>query len=157
MSRSATIRDLLAYRIHVVANTISRSAALRYRREFDVSLGEWRTLAILARYSPLGLNQLARQANIDRGQLSRLVNGLTQRGLVSRTEEAKGKQTRLVLTAAGQKLYAGLFASALDRDEVLLGALSAEEVEAFDRMLAKILEVSRAIEAAEADRSGAAS
>ena len=41
------IRDLLSYRVHVVANLLSRGAELRYRREFGVSLWEWRTIALL--------------------------------------------------------------------------------------------------------------
>lgn len=152
VSRSSTIRDLLAYRIHVVANTISRSAATRYRREFNVSLGEWRSLAVLAGYGPLGLNQLARQAGVDRGQLSRIVTGLTARGLVSRTHEIKGKPVSLVLTAKGKKVYRGLFKAAIDRDEVFLGALTAKERESFERMLNKILTVARQVEKREKEK-----
>ena len=154
-SHSSTIRDLLAYRLHVVANTISRSAAARYRREFDVTLGEWRTIALLAGYAPLGLNQLARQASVDRGQISRIVAGLTARGLVSRTHEIKGKPVSLVLTAKGKKLFDGLFKAAIDRDEVFLGALTAKEQETFDRMLNKVLAVARQVEKIEREKSAA--
>ena len=43
-----TIKDLLSYRLHQVANLLSRGAELRYRREFGVSLWEWRSVALLA-------------------------------------------------------------------------------------------------------------
>lgn len=152
-SYSSTIRDLLAYRLHVVANTISRSAALRYRREFDVTLGEWRSLALLAGYGPLGLNQLARQAGVDRGQISRIVAGLTTRGLVSRADQAKGTPISLKLTAKGKKVLDGLFKAAIDRDEVFLGALTAKERESFDRMLNKIFTVARQVEKLEREKS----
>lgn len=155
-SRSSTIRELLAYRVHVVANTISRSAAVRYRREFEVTLGEWRTIALLAGYAPLGLNQLARQAGVDRGQISRIVAGLTARGLVSGTNEIKGKPVSLVLTAKGMKLFERLFKAAIDRDEVFLGALTAKERASFDRMLNKILAVARRVEKAEREKSASA-
>ena len=148
-SMAATIRDLLAYRLHVVANTISRSAATRYRREFEVTLGEWRSIALLAGFGPLGLNQLARQAGVDRGQISRIVAGLTERGLVSRTHEVKGKPVSLVLTAKGKKVFDGLFNAALDRDEVFLGALTAQERSRFNAMLNKILAVARQVEKSE--------
>lgn len=153
ISHSDTIRDLLAYRIHVVANTISRSAAARYRREFDVTLGEWRSIALLARYGPLGLNQLARQGGVDRGQISRIVAGLTARGLVSRTHQLKGKPVNLVLTAKGENVYEGLFKAAVDRDEVFLGALTATEQATFDRMLNKILTVARQVEESEKSKA----
>ena len=42
-----TIRELLSFRLHVVANLLSRGAEMRYRREFGVSLWEWRTVALL--------------------------------------------------------------------------------------------------------------
>ncbi len=34
----AEIRDLISFRIHALANLLSRGAALRYKREFGVSL-----------------------------------------------------------------------------------------------------------------------
>jgi DNA-binding MarR family transcriptional regulator len=153
VSRSATIRDLLAYRVHVVANTISRSAATRFRRDFDVTLGEWRCIALLARFAPLGLNQLARQSGVDRGQISRIVAGLTRRRLVSRTPMVKGKPINLVLTTKGRGLYDGLFAAAIDRDEIFLGALTEKERADFDRMLNKILGVARQVERNEREKS----
>jgi DNA-binding MarR family transcriptional regulator len=155
VSRSATIRDLLAYRLHVVANTISRSAATRFRRDHDVTLGEWRSIALLAGFGPLGLNQLARQSGVDRGQISRIVAGLTRRRLISRTPMVKGKPINLVLTARGRKLYDGLFAAAIDRDEIFLGALTAREREEFDRMLNRILAVARRVEKNEKEKSAA--
>ena len=42
-----TIKELLSYRLHQVANLLSRGAEMRYRREFGVSLWEWRTVALL--------------------------------------------------------------------------------------------------------------
>jgi hypothetical protein len=69
------IRDLLSYRLHVVANLLSRGAELRYRREFGVSLWEWRTLAILgAATEPLSLNHLAHAAGIHKSQMSRVAS-----------------------------------------------------------------------------------
>ena len=156
-SHSSTIRDLLAYRLHVVANTISRSAAARYRREFDVTLGEWRTIALLAGYGPLGLNQLARQSGVDRGQISRIVAGLTERNFVTGTHDLKGKPVSLSLTPKGRKLFQGLFDAALDRDEIFIGALSAKERAQFDDMLNKILDVARRVENAEKEKSAGSS
>ena len=56
------ITDLISYRVHTVANLLSRGAELRYRREFGVSLWEWRTIALLgAATEPLSLGELARR------------------------------------------------------------------------------------------------
>src|SRR4051812_49770924 len=79
------IQDLLSYKLHRVANLLSRGAELRYRREFGVSLWEWRTLALLgAAEEPMSLVQLAKAAGVDKGQMSRVVTGLADRRLVRR-------------------------------------------------------------------------
>src|SRR5882762_10420026 len=83
----AVIRDLLSYRLHTVANLLSRGAELRYRREFGVSLWEWRTIALLGAASePLSLNHLAHAAGIHKSQMSRVVSGLAKRRIVLRED-----------------------------------------------------------------------
>ena len=57
---SPTIRELLSYRLHQVANLLSRGAEMRYRREFGVSLWEWRTVALLGGAARAAIAQRAR-------------------------------------------------------------------------------------------------
>src|SRR5678815_998047 len=84
-SSMTEIRQLLSYRLHEVANLLSRGAELRYRREFGVSLWEWRSLALLGgAREPVSLNLLAHAAGIHKSQMSRVVSGLSKRGLVRR-------------------------------------------------------------------------
>lgn len=144
--RAATvpITELLSYRVHRVANRLSRSAALRYRRDFSVSLGEWRTLALLGARSPQTLNRLARLAGLDKAQMSRVVSGLHERGLVQR-ELGAGRTSQLTLTAEGEEVYAGLIAAANERNERLLNCLTGEELEVLTRALDKIEGVARTL------------
>ena len=134
------IRDLLSYRLHTVANLLSRGAELRYRREFGVSLWEWRTIALLGDAAkPQSLNELARAAGIDKSQMSRVVSGLAERGVVLRAADAvDGRGVRLALSKAGRKLYQGLIRAAAERDEAFRGCLSAKEKRVFDEALAKL-------------------
>lgn len=134
------IRDLLSYRLHVVANLLSRGAELRYRREFGVSLWEWRTIALLgAVREPLSFNHLAHAAGVHKSQMSRVVAGLVQRRLVTREpdpDDARG--VRLGLSKAGRKLYEGLIRAAAERDAAFRNCLSKSETQVFDRALAKL-------------------
>jgi DNA-binding MarR family transcriptional regulator len=136
----AGIRDLLSYRLHVVANLLSRGAELRYRREFGVSLWEWRTLALLgAAREAQSLNALARAAGIDKSQMSRVVSGLAARRLVLRAIDADdARGVRLTLTRAGRTLYDGLIRAAAERNEAFLECLGAKERAAFDAALDKL-------------------
>lgn len=139
MTTDGTIRDLLSYRLHVVANLLSRGAELRYRREYGVSLWEWRTLALLGASAPLSLNELARAAGIDKAQMSRVVSGLAARGVVSRnTDSRDARALRLALTASGKRLYKGLIRSAVARNSAFLDSLNARERKVLDGALDKL-------------------
>jgi DNA-binding MarR family transcriptional regulator len=138
------IRDLISFRIHAVANLLSRGAALTYRREFGVSLMEWRTLALLGAHQPLSLNELARHAGLDKSQMSRVVAGLTERGLVLRGMDSRdGRGVRLTLTRAGLAMYEGLIASANRRNDAFAAVLNPSERTALDDMLARLADKAR--------------
>ncbi|NDZ79547.1 MarR family transcriptional regulator [Streptomyces sp. SID10853] len=139
------ISDLLSYRLSRTSSALSRSAALRYRREFDVSLGEWRTVALIAADPTLTLNRLARRAGLDKAQMSRVVRGLVERGLVNRTEGA-GRSRQLALTEAGVAVYRGLIGAANERDAAFAALLSGEELRVLDRALEKLADLALSLE-----------
>jgi DNA-binding MarR family transcriptional regulator len=133
------IKDLLSFRLHVVANLLSRGAAMRYRREFDVSLWEWRTIALLGAYAPLSLNQLARSAGLDKSQMSRVVSGLIARRYVQRdADENDGRGVQLSLSKSGERVFAGLMRAAGERNDAFLGCLTEEERTCLERVLTKL-------------------
>jgi hypothetical protein len=138
------IRELISFRIHAVANLLSRGAALAYRREFDVSLMEWRTLALLGAHQPLSLNELSRHAGLDKSQMSRVVAGLSKRALVLRgPDSADGRGVRLTLSRAGTNLYEGLIASANRRNDAFAAVLSVTERDQLDNMLERLADKAR--------------
>jgi DNA-binding MarR family transcriptional regulator len=134
------IRDLLSYRLHVVANLLSRGAELRYRREFGVSLWEWRTIALLGAVTePLSFNHLAHAAGVHKSQMSRVVSGLVRRRLVVReADPGDARGVHLMLSKSGRKLYEGLIAAAAARDAAFRKCLSSNESVVFDRALKKL-------------------
>jgi DNA-binding MarR family transcriptional regulator len=142
-----TIRELLSYRLHQVANLLSRGAEMRYRREFGVSLWEWRTVALLGGAGePQSLNDLARAAGMDKGQMSRVVSGLTGRKLVFRETDANdARGIRLSLTRTGKKLYQRLIGAAAERNSAFLGCLSAKERVCLEQAMAKLAREARSL------------
>jgi DNA-binding MarR family transcriptional regulator len=146
-----TIKELLSYRLHRVANLLSRGAELRYRREFGVSLWEWRTVALLgAAAEPQSLNELARAAGMDKSQMSRVVAGLTRKKMVAREADANdGRGIRLSLAAPGRSLYQKLIRAAAERDDAFRGCLTARERAALETILAKLAREARSLIQAE--------
>jgi DNA-binding MarR family transcriptional regulator len=140
-----TIKELLSYRLHQVANLLSRGAEMRYRREFRVSLWEWRTVALLGGAGePQSLNDLARAAGMDKGQMSRVVSGLTARKIVFRETDANdARGIRLSLTRDGRKLYRRLIGAAAERNKAFLGCLSAKERVCLEQAMGKLAREAR--------------
>ncbi|MFI0419188.1 MarR family winged helix-turn-helix transcriptional regulator [Spongiactinospora sp. 9N601] len=146
------ISELLSYRLSRTSAALSRSAALRYRREFDVTLGEWRAIALIASDPTLTLNRLARRAGLDKAQMSRVVTKLTERGLVNRTA-GSGRTSQLALTEAGVRVYRGLIRAANERDATFLAVLSPEERNVLARALDKLADLALDMEHRERDRT----
>jgi DNA-binding MarR family transcriptional regulator len=142
---SPTIRELLSYRLHRVANLLSRGAELRYRREFGVSLWEWRTVALLGgALEPQSLNELASAAGMDKSQMSRVVAGLTKKKIVVRETDANdGRGIRLSLTRPGKTLYQKLIGAAAERNSAFLGCLSAKERASLEAIMTKLAHEAR--------------
>lgn len=146
-----SIRDLISYRLSKTANLMSRGAALRYRREVDVNLGEWRTLALLAQDSPLSLIKLASHAGLDKAQMSRVVTGLVARGLILRQiSPDNARATKLSLTRNGRATYRRLIAAAAERDQAFRGCLAPDELKVLERALEKLADQAQILIKAEA-------
>jgi len=151
-----TIKELLSYRIHTVANLLSRGAEMRYRRDFRVSLWEWRTIALLGgAVQPLSLQELARAAGVDKSQMSRVVSGLARRRLVRRGADAQdGRGVRLTLSGSGVRLYENLIRAAAERNAAFLGCLSAKELATLEAAMVKLAKEARAMILREQARPG---
>jgi DNA-binding MarR family transcriptional regulator len=139
------ISALISYRLSRISNSLSRSAGLAYRRSVDVSLGEWRTLSLLGENGSLTLNRLARRAALDKAQMSRVVKGLVDRGLVERTQGV-GRSTVLTLSAEGEEAYLQLITIANERDRRIRRHLGVREQEQFIRALETLTALTRVIE-----------
>lgn|GEM_PF-2772471 len=151
-----TIKELVSYRIHSLANGLSRGAAARYRG-FGVSLMEWRILALLGDFAPMTLKELAKESGLDKSQASRAVSALVQRGLILRsTGREDAREVALRLSAAGRRIYQGLMEAARARNAAFLGCLTEEERRALDSAIVKLqAEARRQAHLAEDDQAKA--
>ena len=140
------ISGLLSYQISRLAGALTRSATQTYRERFDVSIGEWRVIALLGEHPGTTLNRLARRAALDKAQISRVVSKLLERGLVQR-ESGPRRSSVLSLTKEGETLYLGLITAANERDVILRGAVPAKDLIVFERVINRLHEVARDLEA----------
>ncbi len=137
--RAPAFRPLLSYEVNSTSDVLRRSAALRFRREHDVSLMEWRTLALIEYLRPVTLRALTDYSSTDKAQISRIVSGLVERGMVERrAHSTDARSAELDLTAHGQRTVRGLARGAQARDRALRSVLSEDEQSQLVASLAKL-------------------
>jgi DNA-binding MarR family transcriptional regulator len=144
--------DLVSSKVLKLANVLRRGSTLVYGRKLGLSQVEWRIVALVGEHAPVSLNALADLLDLDKGQTSRSVSALVARRLMLREYRRDGRGIRITLTARGTEIYRELMVSALERNRVLLGGMTAEEKTQLFEMLDRLTALARTILAREQGR-----
>jgi len=105
-------------------------------RRFDLSLTEWRVCAALQHAPHQRLSQLAEHTSAEPSTLSRVVDGLLQRGLLVRDRsDEDGRALALSLTESGRDLTLRIVPLAQLFERVALAGLNAAQADALRSML----------------------
>jgi len=134
------LERFLTYRLHVLNKITDRDTNRAYLEDCGIPLGEARCLAAIGRYAPLSVNDLARAANLNKGQASRSAQALVDRGLVEKTMSASdGRGVVLAPTQAGLAQYQRVIDLIAQRNEEIFGCLSADEQRQLGDMLDRVI------------------
>ena len=118
----------LPYRLSVLANTVSQDISSEYEERFNLSVTQWRVMAILGRHAGLTARDVALRTAMDKVAVSRAVAGLAERKLLSRTiSERDRREAHLRLTRSGRAIHDQIVPLALEHERRLLKRLTAEE------------------------------
>ncbi|KRP67838.1 MarR family transcriptional regulator [Pseudomonas fluorescens] len=105
-----------------------------------ITAAQFKVLIIMAQFGVDTPAELCRHLSLDSGSMTRMLDRLEQKGLLSRKRsELDRRQVQLVLTADGQRLadmLPHIGAQALNQ---LAGVLETGELETLERILKKIL------------------
>jgi len=127
------------YRLSVLTNRVSSAIARHYSDRFDLSIPEWRVMAVLGQTPGLSARQVAVRTAMDKVQVSRAVQSLlAARRLTRVSDDADGRVTQLSLSARGLAIYNELVPVALQLERDFLSILTAEDRIALDRLLTKL-------------------
>ncbi|CAB3915907.1 hypothetical protein LMG26858_05009 [Achromobacter anxifer] len=134
------LERFLTYRLHVLNKITDRDTNRAYLADCGIPLGEARCLAAIGRYAPLSVNDLARAANLNKGQASRSAQALVDRGLVEKTLSASdGRSVVLAPTPAGLEQYQRVIDLIARRNEEIFGCLDADEQRLLGDMLDRVI------------------
>jgi DNA-binding MarR family transcriptional regulator len=102
---------------------LRRAGILAQRRLFGLSETEWRIMTQLGETAPSSLNGLAEAMMQDRGQLSRAVKGMVERGLLTRERKPGGPEIEIGLSGEGRALHARMVEWVQERDRTLTAGI----------------------------------
>jgi DNA-binding MarR family transcriptional regulator len=129
------IYGLVSMRMIRLFIMLRRSGILAQRRRFDLSELEWRVVTQLGAAAPLSLNGLAEAMMQDRGQLSRAVKAMVERGLLTRERKPGGPEIEIDLSREGHALYARMIEWVIERDRLLTEGIPEADVAVVWRVL----------------------
>src|SRR5215472_3067209 len=78
------LEHFLPYRLSILSNAVSQAIADDYQRRFDLSMTEWRVMAVLARFDGLSAREVAERTAMDKVAVSRALARLVEAGRVRR-------------------------------------------------------------------------
>ncbi len=133
------LEHFLPYRLSILSNTMSQAIADDYQSRFDISVTEWRVMAVLARFEGLSAREVAERTAMDKVAVSRALARLVEAGRVDRAIHDNDKRRSvLCLSDAGWAIHDEVAPMARARERDVLGRLDADERAWLTRILDKL-------------------
>lgn len=135
----SVIEDVFTFKMNRFVMINERQGHRWSQKLFDLSLNEWRLLALIKSKSAAHAGNLAELMLMDKSQLTRLIKSLAVKKLIkSSPDSADARAVILSLTPKGAALYVDMMAVVMRTNENVLAPLSAEEVALFTDMLDRL-------------------
>ncbi len=132
--------DSVFFKLVRVVNLTARPFQQRVGRQHQLTLNEWRTLAVLAAEPGSTATQVSDRTGLDKMAVSRALTGLKNHKRVQRHDDPTDqRRSRLYLTAAGKKLFAVASAEAQAREAELFAEVDAAELQRLSTTLDKLI------------------
>src|SRR5262249_20344651 len=99
--------DRTAYRFSILAARQTRCLSEMYAQIFDLSASQWKVLPIIGYYGPMSAKEAGERTSLEPEKVTRAVDQLVARGLVTRRPDPKDRR-RVVLSLAanGKQVFA---------------------------------------------------
>lgn len=100
------LETFLPYRLNMLASQVAAPLAARNAKLFDLSVPEWRAMAVLGRYPGLSALDMVTRSGMDKVAVSRALTRLEECGRVQRTVDLDDRRRNILnLTDEGWALY----------------------------------------------------
>jgi DNA-binding MarR family transcriptional regulator len=129
----------LPYRLATVTESVSRVFAEHYEGSFNLTLAEWRALAVISEHGTLSPTAVGQRTAMDKVKVSRATQSLVAKGLLRQSPDPRDGRGRLLrLTRKGTATHAGMVPLTVRLENEVFGDLSRADAAALNRVLTKI-------------------
>jgi DNA-binding MarR family transcriptional regulator len=129
--------NLITYRISSLAQVLSKLVDASVRQNLGLTSRQWRVLVVLNRLgAKASSGDVARMANYDHSQVSRVAYELADKGLINQVSDSVDRRKQLLeLTPAAINCLRDGVPASMEREARLRSRLSAADYETFVRSL----------------------
>ncbi|MGI9233917.1 MAG: MarR family winged helix-turn-helix transcriptional regulator [Woeseiaceae bacterium] len=147
MDDELILEDFLPYRLAILSHTVSTTIAQVYEKRFNLSIPEWRVIAILGRFPGLSAVEVAERTFLDKVAVSRAVTKLLKNGRIDRQfADADRRRSILNLSEEGRRVHDEVAPLALQFERDLLDGLGEDEKAKLDVVMERLMARARLLD-----------
>ncbi|MCF6304927.1 MAG: MarR family transcriptional regulator [Rhodobacteraceae bacterium] len=133
------LNDFFPYQVRIFYRSVSDSVAKIYAAKFDLTVSEWRIMAVLGPQDMFSASELVARSSLGKVNVSRAIKGLKAAGYVRRDIDSDDKRRAVVrLTAKGRQVLATLVPLVKAREAELFEGLEANEKQQLLGLMQKV-------------------
>jgi len=133
------LKAFLPYRLSIVTNKISSSLAKLYSEKFNLSIPEWRVMAVLGQQPGLSADEVCIETEMEKVPVSRAVAKLIDKKRLDREfAEDDKRRSILSLSKSGYAVYAQIVPIARQYESELRAILTEQEHRQLDKIFLKL-------------------
>jgi DNA-binding MarR family transcriptional regulator len=123
------------HKIHLLSHSFKKSATIAYRDLHDIGRSERAVLASLGFHKRIISRDIANRSLIDKAQVSRTLNNLNKKNLISRLPDAEDRRCEWIeLTEEGKALFKETQKTAKRRHQRVLKGFKPTEIELLESL-----------------------
>ncbi|MGV6801853.1 MAG: MarR family winged helix-turn-helix transcriptional regulator [bacterium] len=134
------LAEFLPFKLTVLAKAVSDRLASEYSVRFDITVPEWRVLALLSQYVEINAQLVANETPLDKVAVSRAVASLLRKGLIAKTKSENDRRASVLnLTQDGRSVAQRIQKLALAHEADLLAGLSFDNQKKLHHLIDQLL------------------
>ena len=133
------LQSFFPYLVRVYYRAVSDSVRAIYTSLFDLSVSEWRTMAVLGPHRSMSAGEIVAQSSMDKVNVSRAIKGLRQAGFLKRDIDGDDRRRAVLrLTEKGEEAFRVLVPLLRQLEAELLHGLSDDDRATLLRLMDKV-------------------